>query len=152
MPSTQLKNILEKNHIKFKCIDHPLAYTSQEIAQLAHIKGKEFAKTVIVKLDGKLAMIVMPSDEKLDLSLLKKLTKAKSIELANEFEFEKQFPDCETGAQPPFGNLYGMDVFVSKTLTEDKIIWFNAGTHSELIQMSFDDFAKLVRPKILELH
>ena len=72
-------------------------------------------------------------------------------ELATETEFRDRFPDCETGAMPPFGNLYGMDVFADETLTLDKEIAFNAGSHRELLRMSFADFRDLVKPALISL-
>lgn len=129
-------------------ITHSPAYTAQEVAASAHIKGKEVAKTVMVKVDGKMAMAVLPASRKVDFALLKKVAKAREVELAGENEFKDVFPDCEIGAMPPFGNLYGMEVFVDESLREDKEIAFNAGSHSELIKMAYKDFERLVKPKI----
>jgi Ala-tRNA(Pro) deacylase len=128
---------------------HSTAYTAQEIASLAHIKGRDMAKTVIVKIDDQMAMVVLPASYHVDLSALKAAATAKTVALASESEFRGRFPECETGAMPPFGNLYGMPVFVEKTLTKDKEIAFNAGTHSELIRLSYEDFARLVQPKVI---
>ncbi len=149
MPVKKLKDFLDKNRIKYVAIKHSMAYTAQEVALSAHIPGKEIAKTVILKKDGKIAMAVLPASRKIDFDLLKKETGAKSIELATEKEFKDLFTNCDVGAMPPFGNLYDMEVFVAKTLTEDDEIAFNAGTHTELIRMSYKDFERLVEPKIL---
>ena len=132
-------------------ISHSLAYTAQEIAASAHVPGRELAKTVIVKVDGRMAMAVLPASLKLDFALLADALGAKKIELATEREFKQMFPDCELGAMPPFGNLYGMDVFVAESLTEDKEIAFNAGSHTELMRLSFEDFSTLVKPHIVKL-
>lgn len=147
MAVKKLREFLDKNNIKYRTIMHSPGYTSQEIAAAAHISGKEVAKTVMVKIDGKMAMAVLPASFKIDLNLLKKASGAERVELAGEPEFENRFPDCDIGAMPPFGNLYGMDVFVAEKLTEDEEIAFNAGSHSELIQLAYRDFEKLVRPK-----
>jgi Ala-tRNA(Pro) deacylase len=149
MPVQRLKEYLNNNNIKFISIVHSEAHTSQEIAELAHISGKELAKTVIIRKDGKMAMAVLPASHKIDWQLLKAATGAASIELAGEQEFMGAFADCEIGAMPPFGNLYGMEVFVETSLTEDKEIAFNAGSHIELIRLSFEDFSRLVRPKVV---
>jgi Ala-tRNA(Pro) deacylase len=125
-------------------------FTAQEIAASAHIPGKELAKTVMVKIDGKMAMAVLPASYRIDFDLLQGATGASTIELASEEEFEDLFPDCEVGAMPPFGNLYGMDVFAAASLAEDTDIAFNAGSHSELIRLPYKDFEKLVGPKVLQ--
>jgi Ala-tRNA(Pro) deacylase len=150
MPTKKLKEFLDTNHVKYVEIRHSAAYTAQEIAALAHIRGKELAKTVIMKADGKMAMAVLPASRKVDLSLLKAAAGAGSVALATEVEFKGLFPDCEAGAMPPFGNLYGMGVFVDTTLTNDDEIAFNAGSHSELIRMAYRDFEQLVRPAVAE--
>jgi len=147
MPATRLKEFLDAQHIKYRTLTHPTAYTAQEIAALTHIKGQELAKTVMVKVDGKMAMAVLPASCQVDLPALRQCAGAKSAVLAREDEFRDQFPGCEAGAMPPFGNLYGMPVFVEESLTKDRWIAFNAGTHSELIQLSYADFARLVHPK-----
>lgn len=150
MPVEKLKNFLDDNKIKFVTIKHSPAFTSQETAASAHIPGKELAKTVMVKLDGKMAMAVLPGSYHIDLQLLEKVTGAHSIEIADEDEFKDLFPNCEVGAMPPFGNLYNMDVFVAQSLTEDEEIAFNAGSHSELIKLSYNDYQSLVNPIVLK--
>lgn len=151
MSLTRLKDFLDTRHIKYVVISHSLAYTAQGIAALTHIPGRELAKTVVVKLDGAFAMAVVPASSRIDVALLKAATKAKSVEIATEDEFKDRFPDCETGAMPPFGNLYGMSVFVDEVLAHDKEIAFNAGTHRELVRMSWEDYEKLVKPTVLGL-
>jgi len=151
MPVKKLKEFLDENRVKYVTISHSLAYTAQEIAATAHIPGKELAKTVIIKADGRMAMAVLPASLKVDFDLLADATGAKKIELATEREFKQLFPDCELGAMPPFGNLYGMDVYVAESLTEDKEIAFNAGTHTELMRLPFEDFMRLVKPKVVKL-
>ena len=147
MPVEKLKKFLEANKVKYMLCVHSTAYTAQEIAASAHIPGRELAKTVMVKLDDKMAMAVLPASHKVDFDLLKRATGAKSIELASEEEFKYAFPDCEIGAMPPFGNLYDTEVFVAETLSEDEEIAFNAGSHHELIKLAYKDFERLVLPK-----
>jgi len=151
MPLSTLREFLDRNHIKYLVISHSLAYTAQGIAALTHIPGKELAKTVILLLDGRLAMAVVPASSKVDLFRLKKYLGAETVELASENDFRDHFPDCECGAMPPFGNLYGMEVFADESLTQDKEIAFNAGTHRELVRMSFADFRAIVKPVLLPL-
>ncbi len=146
MSESRLKDFLDKEHIKYVTIAHSPAFTAQEIAAMAHIPGKEIAKTVVVKIDGEMAMVVTSASEQVELNHLKETLGANEVDLASEDEFEDSFPDCETGAMPPFGNLYGMNVFVSQTLREDEQIAFNAGSHSELVRLPYTEFERLVHP------
>ncbi len=150
MPLGKLREYLDDKKIKYIIKSHSVAYTTPEIAALAHVPGKEWAKTVIIKIDGKLAMAVLPASYRIDFDELKNAIGNKKIELATEEEFESQFADCELGAMPPFGNLYDMDVFVAESLAEDDEITFNACSHNELMQMSYKDFEKLVNPKVIK--
>jgi Ala-tRNA(Pro) deacylase len=148
MPSQSVKEYLDRNNVKYVTITHSTAYTALEIASSAHVKGKELAKTVIVRINGDMAMAVLPASYHVDLALLKAAAGARSIALATETDFRDQFPDCEVGGMPPFGPLFGMQVFVDETLTRDKEIAFNAGNHNELIRLSYTDFARLVKPTV----
>ena len=150
MPLTKVKAFLDSYGVKYVVISHSKAYTAQGIAAIAHISGRELAKTVIVKLDGDLAMAVLPASYQVDLDSLRRNTGVREAELATESEFKRHFPDCETGAMPPFGNLYGIPVYVDESLTEDHEIAFNAGSHYELIKMAYADFERLVKPEVME--
>lgn len=150
MPIKKLKEFLDSQKIKYVKISHSKAYTAMDIAESAHISGKELAKTVMVKIDGKMAMAVLPASQKVDFARLQKAVKAKKVELAEEADFRDMFPECDIGAMPPFGNLYGLDVFVADSLAEDEEIAFNAGSHTELIKLSYKDFEKLVKPKTVK--
>ncbi len=149
MPTTKLMQYLDKNHIPYQIIHHSKAYTAQQIASSAHIPGRELAKTVIVKTDNKLLMIVLPASYKIDFDLLAESLGVKRVSLATEREFKDIFDGCETGAMPPFGNLYGMDVYFAESLIDDEEIVFNSGNHTELIRIGIDDFDRLVHPKVL---
>ena len=150
MPVKKLKEFLDAQNVKYVGIFHSLTYTAQEIAASVHVKGKDVAKTVMVKLDGKMAMAVLPASHQVDFDHLRKASGAQDAVLATENEFKDLFPDCDIGAMPPFGNLYGMDVFVARALTEDKEIAFNAGSHYEMIRLAYEDFERLVNPKIAD--
>ena len=149
MHFNKVKAFLDANSVKYVVISHSKAYTAQGIAAVSHISGKELAKTVIVKLDGALAMAVLPASYQVDLRALKRTAGVREAELASEREFKQHFPDCETGAMPPFGNLYGIPVYVDESLTEDREIAFNAGSHYELIKMAYADFERLVGPEVM---
>lgn len=151
MPAARLKEFLDTHGVRYVSISHSITYTAQEVAASAHVRGKEMAKTVIVRIDGRLAMAVLPASPKVDAALLQDALGAKQVEIAAEKDFREAFPGCELGAMPPFGNLYGMEVYVDPSLTKDKEIAFNAGTHHELIRMAYADFEELVRPRVIAL-
>jgi Ala-tRNA(Pro) deacylase len=151
VPLQKLKQFLDDQGVKFVTISHSPAYTAQEIAASAHIPGKELAKTVMVKLDGDLAMVVLPATEHVSMERLRTVTGATRVELATEAEFRDVFPGCEVGAMPPFGNLWDLAVFVDQRLREDEQIAFNAGSHTELVQLPYGEFERLVDPTVAEL-
>src|SRR5499427_4189316 len=139
MPVKTLKQFLDREKVKYVNIVHSTAYTAQEVAASAHITGKELAKTVIVELDGKMAMAVLPANRKIVLQDLREITGSDEVKFASEEEFKQAFPDCETGAMPPFGNLYGMEVYLAEALLANDEIAFNAGSHTEVLRMPFKD-------------
>ena len=149
MPVRTMKEFLDREGIKYVSIIHSPAFTAAETAATAHIHGKALAKVVMVRLDGEMAMAVVPSTRKVDTALVREVTGADQVDIATEKQFRDLFPDCEAGAMPPFGNLYGMEVYVSADLAENEEIVFNAGSHTELVRMSYVDFERLVNPKIL---
>ena len=152
MPVKVLKEFLDNHHVKYMCINHSPGFTSQEIAAAAHVSGKQLAKTVIVKMGNQLAMMVLPANESVNLAAFKEATGAPTADLARETDFKGKFPECEVGAMPPFGNLYGMPVFISNHLGDHEQIIFNSGSHSELMKLAYLDFLRLVNPKIITMH
>ncbi|HPD14413.1 MAG TPA: YbaK/EbsC family protein [Planctomycetota bacterium] len=150
MPLRKLKDFLDSHGVKYLSVSHSPAFTAQEIAASAHIPGKELAKTVIVKLDGRIAMAVLPASRGVDFARLREAAGAGKAELASERDFSDLFPGCEVGAMPPFGNLYGLPVYAEASLAEDRSIAFNAGTHKELVKLAYADFERLVKPKVCE--
>jgi len=151
MPIRKLREFLDSHAVRYFVVSHSPAYTAQEIAAAAHVPGKELAKSVIVTIDDSMAMVVLPASRQLDFELLREATGTRRVELASEKEFAGLFPECEIGAMPPFGNLYGMPVYVSEELEDDDEIAFNAGAHTELLRLSYDDFKRLVRPTVARL-
>jgi len=149
MPVKKLKEFLDKEKIKYVSIIHSPAYTAQEVAASAHVTGRELAKTVIVQLDGEMAMAVLPANRKIVLQDLREVTGSDQVKFVAEEDFEQKFPDCETGAMPPFGNLYGMEVYAAASLSENAEIAFNAGSHTEVIKLAYADFERLVKPKVV---
>ena len=144
----KLLEYLKKNSINFKHLNHPEAFTSQQVAQLQHVSGNQFAKVVVVKNGKKFEMAVLPAPEKISIDKLKNLMGVNECRLATEPEIKALFPDCEVGSMPPFGNLYDMSVYVDEDLAGQTDIVFEAGSHKDTIQMKYQDFSKLVKPQV----
>ena len=148
MPCSKLKQFLDSHEIKYQLTSHPTTYTAQLTASSAHVPPEILAKTVMFIMDGKLAMAVVPASQRVDLTALHGSIGAHVLRLASELEFKTEFPDCDAGAMPPFGNLYGMPVFADEEIVGQKEIAFNAGTHTETLRMRCDDFLRLVQPNV----
>ncbi len=146
----RLEDFLKRNNAHYHSMMHPEAYTAQEIAAAMHIKGRELAKSVIVKADGRFVMAVVPATWRVNFERLKEVLHNEDLKLASEREFGVLFPDCEPGAEPPFGNLYNIETVVDRSLSEDEHIFFNAGNHYEAVEMKYSEYEKLARPKIAE--
>jgi Ala-tRNA(Pro) deacylase len=150
----RLEDYLRENQVPFEAQHHPRAVTAQEVAASEHVPGKMLAKTVMVLADlvwgGQMAMLALPAPYQVDLEKAAAALGAKEARLAEEKEFEDTFPDCEVGAMPPFGNLYGVPVYVEETLTEDETIVFRSGTHTETMSVKYSDFEQLVEPTVAE--
>jgi Ala-tRNA(Pro) deacylase len=149
IPAT-IHSFLDRNGAAYSTLEHPVAYTAQREAALAHVPGRVWAKTVVYLADGEPIQTVLPASFSVDEALLRVLTGARSLRLAEESEFEPLYPGCERGAMPPFGPLYGQRVFVDRALVADREIVFNAGTHADAIRMRYEDFSSLVQPVIGE--
>jgi Ala-tRNA(Pro) deacylase len=145
MPIEKLRAFLDEHSVKYTSIRHSRAVTAQEIAELAHIPGKELAKTVMILIAGQIGMAVIPASHLVDFECLSDVAGV-PVELADEGDFVELFPNCDVGAMPPFGNLYDLPVYVSETLAEDDAIAFSAGSHAEVIQLKYADFQRLVNP------
>jgi len=148
MPAQQLKQMLDDRNVKYISINHSPAYTARETAASTFVPRREFAKTIIVDLDGEKVMAVVSASRHVDLEALGSLAQASSVHLATEDEFRSIFPDCEVGAMPPFGSLYDMRVFVDEMVTEVDDLCFNAGSHEQIIRMDSGAYLELEQPVI----
>jgi Ala-tRNA(Pro) deacylase len=108
------------------------------------------AKTVMLMAGDRLVMAVLSGDRMVDLEKAGRALGAERVRLAEEDEFAASFPDCEPGAQPPFGDLYDVPILVDHGLDSPKIT-FNAGTHTETITMGLGDYLELTNPKRADL-
>lgn len=151
MLSPRLHNLLDQGQAPYTTLDHARTVTAHDTASVAHIEPERFAKTVMIKVDGRLGMVVMPSNYRADLHRLSLALGGVPVELAEEAEFRGQFPDCEPGAMPPFGHLYDMPVYVDSRLSHQPTIAFNAGNHAEIVRMPYAEFERLAEPEMLWL-
>jgi Ala-tRNA(Pro) deacylase len=146
----RLEQYLRENGVPFETMAHKQAFTMPEVAAALHVPGGQVAKVVVVKADGEMVMLVIPASHRLDLAKVRALLDAKKVNLAKEEEFTDLFPDCETGAMPPFGNLYNLPVYVDQALEKEKSIVFRVGTHRHTMQVAYADFARLAQPTVSE--
>ena len=150
MEAHRVRKFLISHGVGYEVEHHPPAYTAQEIAAVEHVPGRKFAKPVIVNADGRLIMTVLPANRLLDLEKVKTILESDDVRLAREEEFAPIFDDCERGAEPPFGNLYGIPVIVDVNLPSDEMV-FNAGSHTETMRVSTAEYLGLVHPETADL-
>ena len=144
----QLQQYLDAHHVGYQVMAHPIAFTAQDVARLQHIPGREMAKVVMVKTsESTPLMLVLPATHRVDFDTLDSVLQTHAV-LEDEREFRPLFPECDTGAEPPFGNLFHLDTLVDTSLTQDDEILFNAGSHRETLRMRYADYAELVHPRI----
>ena len=145
----RLVSHFEGKGVAFEELDFPEVYTAQEVAARLHVPGRQLAKVVIGKVQGQLAMLVLPAPARVDFSRLREALGVEKVELAREREFAERFPDCEVGAMPPFGGLYQVPTYVDEGLTQAREIVFLAGTHNEALKVSYADYERLAQPRVL---
>ena len=151
MVAEKLMEFLDQEKVSYQIIRHTPSYTAQGVAAATHISGKELVKTVIIKINGIFAMAVVSASGRVDIPAMRRELGTLDIVLASEAEFKDRFPGCETGAMPPFGNLYGMAVIADNSVTLDEEIAFNAGSHAEVVRLAYRDFERLVAPRIMRI-
>ncbi|HJZ47227.1 MAG TPA: YbaK/EbsC family protein [Roseiflexaceae bacterium] len=146
----RLETYLRDNQVAFETQHHRTAFTAQALAESEHIPGRMVAKVVMIVADGELVMLALPATNRVDVAQVAAMLDAREVRLADEAEFTAAFPDCEIGAMPPFGNLYGVPVYIDQILAEDETIYFQAGTHTDTISLKYADFARLVEPTVAD--
>ena len=147
----KLKEVLDTRKISYEIYNHSLAFTAKEIAATQHVPGRALAKVVILKVDGIFAMAVLPANRLVSLDRVRAGLGAEEVALASEAEFASLFPNCEIGAMPPFGPLFGLPVYVDPELEKDEAIFFNAGNHQQTVRLRYRDFEDLVQPVVLPM-
>ena len=149
MISTRLREYLDNAGVTYTGHPHRPAYTSQEIAQSVHVPGGEMIKSVILKADDKLVMVALSANDAANLDILREEIGCGKLRLASETEFSDAFPTCKPGAIPPFGNIFDLPSYCEASLSRNREIEFNAGSHDETIRMRFDDYKRLATPKMI---
>lgn len=147
----KLKMVLDEAKVPYEVYNHALAYTAQEIAARQHVSGNELAKVVMIEADDQLVMGVIRGNDKIALHVVEESLNVRHARLATEDEFIARFPECEVGAMPPFGHLFGLNVYVDPALAKDEYIYFNAGNHVQTVRLRYKDFARLVQPQVVRL-
>lgn len=147
----KLKVVLDEAKVPYEVYNHALAYTAQEIAARQHVSGNELAKVVMIEADDQLVMGVIRGNDKIALHVVEESLNVRHARLATEDEFIARFPECEVGAMPPFGHLFGLNVYVDPALAKDEYIYFNAGNHVQTVRLRYQDFARLVQPQVVRL-
>ena len=142
----RIRDYLDSQNVFYEVIHHSQAFTAQEVAHSLHVSGKKCVKAVVAEGDHKIVIVVMPASHRLNFQELKSALKVNQLEMLVESELVGLFPDCDIGAVPPIGNLYGLDVWVDRAVASTEKIVFCAGTHEDCIRMRYSDFAKLSRP------
>ncbi|MGD0462239.1 MAG: YbaK/EbsC family protein [Tepidisphaeraceae bacterium] len=151
MATRRIREFLIGNKIPYSSINHTCAYTAQEVAESSHVPGRCMAKVVVVWLDGKLAIVVVPATKVVDLAKLRRETGTLDARLAEEADFRDRFSDCQVGTVPPFGNLFGLETFLDRQMTNGEQFAFNAGTHRDIIVIQYSDYSRLVKPRIVDV-
>ena len=152
MPLTErLRSFLDSNHAEYTLTVHPKAFTAREVAHAEHLPPREVAKTVVVSGDAEYHMVVIPANKLVDFQELRPVLGLSQVRLATEDELANLFPDCELGAMPPFGSVYGLAVYLDSSLAGEPTIAFNAGSHREVIHMTTAEFRRLAQPAIVSL-
>lgn len=148
MATRRIREFLDGNYARYVMVRHAPAYDAQRVAEQAHVPGRQVAKVVVVVVDGRLGMAVVPATHDVDLEVLRAQVGAADVHLADEDQFADRFDGCQLGAAPPFGNLFGVDTYVDASLADEPFIAFPAGTHTDVIVMEFNDYRRLVRPYV----
>ena len=151
MVCKRVTSYLETHDVRFEVLPHRIDYTAQETAADTHTPGRDFAKTILLDMPGGHAMAVVPAVYKVDLEKIRQGIGTGQVKLSDEETMSEVCPDCEVGAEPPFGNLYDLPVYVDPMLTQDEYITFNGGTHEEAIRMRYGDWERIVHPTIMDM-
>ena len=143
-----LQSFLDDNHIHYRVTRHTPAYTAQELAAVEHVSGKRVIKPVVIRADGQLIMCALPACYRVDMHELKEQLLADVVEVVDEAHLRLRCGDCDLGAVPPIGWLYGMTTLIDESLAHGDRVMFQAGTHEDAVEMSLADYRRLAQPEM----
>ena len=143
-----LPSFLDEHGVNYRLSHHPETYRSQDLAQIEHISGRNVVKPVLVKADGQFVLCALPASYKVDLMELRDQLRAKEVYLADESQLRQCFPDCELGAEPPIGKIWGLPTLMDESLTADDMVMFQAGTHDQAVTMTLAEYRRVAQPEM----
>ena len=143
-----LQSYLDRFNVNYQMSEHPVVYTAQALAQAEHVSGHRVIKPVLVECDGQMVMCALPACDRIDLDALRENLDAERVRLADEETLRQVFRECEVGAEPPIGALFGLPTIADESLLRQERVMFQAGTHHAAVTMSMDDYRRLAQPGI----
>ena len=143
-----LPSLLDELGVNYRLSRHDTTYTAQDLAAIEHVPGRKVIKPVVVKADGRFLMCALPASHRVDLDTLRAQLQANEVQLAGEEELSGLFSDCELGAEPPIGRIFGMPTIMDESLFADERVTFQAGTHQDAVTMTLADFRKVAQPEV----
>jgi Ala-tRNA(Pro) deacylase len=146
----EIRKLLDKHKVSYKCWDHPPVHTSEEAAKVRGTPLESGAKAMVLRSEGKYLMVVIAGDKKMDFKKVKGAIDSPRLTLATPEEV-KQVTHCVIGSVPPFGNIFKIPVYLDRSLLRSPIINFNAGKHGTSIAMSITDYQKVVQPVLVDV-
>jgi Ala-tRNA(Pro) deacylase len=146
---TKLVEFLETHHLKYETIAHSETQTSLATVNWINCDAAQLAKIIVCEIDNyRTSLFLLPAAEVMDLKELKKNINAKKINILPETKLEEIFNDCEIGAQPTYGSLYNLPTFLPEHSDKNKDIYFNAGTHTDVLRVPYSEFDDVEQPYI----
>ncbi len=139
---------LDETKAKYEVTQHRPTFTAQQMAAEEHVPGMQVAKPVLIRVVEEHYLCVLPACCKVDIDALKDQLGVDDVELADESEMARLFPDVALGAEPPFGEMYGMLTFMDRSLESCEHIVFQAGSHDTAIRMKVAEYKRLANPRI----
>jgi Ala-tRNA(Pro) deacylase len=143
-----LQSYLDEMGVHYRASKHEDAFTAQDLAAAEHIPGRKVIKPVVVRADGEFVMCALPASYKIDLGELRQQLQCEEVQLADENALQEIFGDCELGAAPPIGRLYGLPTLMDESLFADDRVTFQAGTHCDAVTMTLADYRRVAQPEV----
>ena len=143
-----LQSLLDDMGVQYRVSHHPTVYTAQMLAEAEHVPGRKVIKPVVIEADGEFVMCALPACYRVDLGELKDQLQASEVRLVEEPRLSELFPDCELGAVPPIGRMYGMTTLMDESLVADDHVTFQAGTHADAVTMSLAEYRRVAQPEM----